>query len=143
MPSRLVRLGLATGLILQLMGCNDPHGSSVASNSIDPTPSVHTAATVVGAKSDTVTVTFTSSDGRPITDLTVDGLGSLPSGWSGPATFGCSSVTTGSGCVLDLTYAPTAGGGGTVNLSYGFVNSAGEAGTGSSPFPTAPPRATT
>ena len=105
------------------MGRNDPHGASVASNSIDSTPSVHTAATVVGAKSDTVTVTYASSDGRPITDLAVNGLGSLPSGWSGPATFGCSTVTTGGGGVLNLVRA--------------------RQGRESSPFPTAPPRATT
>ena len=135
MPLRPVRLALTTGLILQLLGCNDPHAASPASNSIDATPSVHSAAAVVGAKSETVTVAFASSDGRPITDLTVNGLGSLPSGWSGPATFGCSTVTTGSGCVLNLTYGPTAGGSGTLNLSYWFMNSAGDAVTGKVAIP--------
>jgi len=136
MPLRLVRLGLATGLILQLIACNDPHASSSpASNSIDATPSVHAAAAVVGAKGETVTVAFVSSDGRPISDLTVSDLGSLPSGWSGPASFGCGIVTTGSGCVLNLTYAPTAGASGTLDLDYWFMNSAGDAITGEVAIP--------
>ena len=137
MLSRLVRLGLATGLILQLIACNDPQASSssLASNSIDATPSVHSAAAVAGAKGETVTVAFVSSDGRPITDLTVNGLSSLPSGWSGPANFGCGTVTTGSGCVLNLTYAPTAGASGTLNLSYGYLDSAGDAVTGKVSIP--------
>lgn len=136
MPLRLARLGLATGLILQLIACNDPHASSpLASNSIDATPSVQSAAAVVGARGETVTVAFVSSDGRPITDLTVSGLGSLPSGWSGPASFGCGTVTTGSGCVLNLTYSPTRGASGTLTLSYWFMNSAGNAVTGKLAIP--------
>ena len=133
---RLIRLGLATGLILQLFGCNDPHASSSpVSNSIDATPSMHTAAAVVGAGGSTVSVAFVSSDGRAITDLTVNGLGSLPAGWTGPASFLCSTVTTGSGCVLNLTYAPTAGGTGTLKLAYWFINGQGAATTGTVDIP--------
>ncbi len=140
MVSRIVRVGLAAGLLLQLAGCNGSHDSSLPShtadyNSIDATPSVQTAAAVVGGQKQTVTITFVSSDGRPISPLSVNTLSDLPSGWSGPGSFSCGSVTTGSGCVLDLTYAPTAGGTGTLNVGYSFTNNGGEAMTGTVAIP--------
>ena len=79
----------------------------------------------VGA-SQTVSVTFNSSDGLAITGFGISGsLGTLPAGWSGPATFTCPLVATGSGCVLNLTYAPTATDAGTVTLTYIYVDNAG------------------
>jgi hypothetical protein len=79
----------------------------------------------VGA-SQTVSVTFNSSDGLAITGFGISGsLGTLPAGWSGPKTFTCPLVSTGSGCVLNLTYAPTATDSGTVTLTYIYVDNAG------------------
>lgn len=79
----------------------------------------------VGA-SQTLSVTFNSSDGLAITGFGVSGsLSKLPAGWSGPTTFTCPLVSTGSGCVLNLTYAPTATDSGTVTLSYIYVDNAG------------------
>jgi hypothetical protein len=79
----------------------------------------------VGA-TQTLSVTFNSSDGLAITGFGVSGsLGTLPAGWSGPTTFTCPLVSTGSGCVLNLTYAPTATDSGTVTLTYIYVDNAG------------------
>jgi hypothetical protein len=79
----------------------------------------------VGA-SQTVSVTFNSSDGLAITGFGISGsLSTLPAGWSGPRTFTCPLVSTGSGCVLNLTYAPTATDSGTVTLTYIYVDNAG------------------
>ena len=79
----------------------------------------------VGA-SQTLSVTFNSSDGLAITGFGVSGsLGTLPAGWSGPATFTCPRVSTGSGCVLNLTYAPAATDSGTLMLAYIYVDNAG------------------
>ena len=79
----------------------------------------------VGA-TQTVSVTFNSSDGLAITGFGVSGsLAMLPAGWHGPATFTCPLVSTGSGCVLNLTYAPTATDSGTVTLTYIYVDNAG------------------
>jgi hypothetical protein len=79
----------------------------------------------VGA-SQTLSVTFNSSDGLAITGFGVSGtLSTLPAGWSGPATFTCPLVSTGSGCVLNLTYAPTAVDSGTLTLTYIYVDNAG------------------
>jgi hypothetical protein len=80
----------------------------------------------VGA-SQTLSVTFNSSDGLAITGFGISGsLGTLlPAGWSGPATFTCPLVSTGSGCVLNLTYAPTATDSGTLTLNYIYVDNAG------------------
>jgi hypothetical protein len=78
----------------------------------------------VGANQ-TLSVTFNSNDGLQVTGFAVPGsLGSLPPGWSGPASFTCASVTRGANCVLDLSYAPTATGSGTVTLNYEFVDNA-------------------
>jgi len=79
----------------------------------------------VGA-SQTLSVTFNSSDGLAITGFGISAsLGTLPAGWSGPATFTCPLVSTGSGCVLNLTYAPTATDSGTLTLNYIYVDNAG------------------
>ncbi len=89
------------------------------------TPSSAVLATAVGANR-TLSITFASSDGRPMTGFdSSETLGLLPAGWSGPARFGCTTVTTGSGCVLNLTYAPTAAGSGTLIINYVVVDNAG------------------
>ncbi len=79
----------------------------------------------VGA-SQTASVTFTSSDGLAITGFGISGsLATLPAGWSGPSTFTCALVAAGSGCVLNLTYAPTALDSGVLVLNYVYVDNAG------------------
>jgi hypothetical protein len=84
-----------------------------------------TLAVTVGA-SQAVSVAFTSSDGLPITGFAVSGsLGSLPAGWTGPTTFTCATVGPGGGCVLSLTYAPTAIDSGTLTLNCVFVANSG------------------
>jgi hypothetical protein len=79
----------------------------------------------VGA-AQTVSVTFNSSDGLGVTGFGISAsLSTLPAGWSGPTTFTCPLVATGSGCVLNLTYSPTATDSGTVTLTYIYVDNAG------------------
>jgi hypothetical protein len=98
-------------------------GISGTDDAIVATASVAgTVSGVVGA-SQTVSVTFTSSDGRPISGFAISGS-TLPAGWSGQSPFGCASVSTGSGCVLNLTFAPTAVGSGTLTLECVFVDNA-------------------
>ena len=81
---------------------------------------------VAVGSSQTVSITFTSSDGRSITGFGVSGtLGLLPAGWSGPTTFTCKLVMAGSACVLNLTYAPTAPDSGSLVLNYVYVDNAG------------------
>jgi hypothetical protein len=76
--------------------------------------------------SQTVSVTFNSSDGLGVTGFGISAsLGTLPTGWRGPTTFTCALVSTGSGCVLNLAYAPTATDSGTVTLTYIYVDNAG------------------
>jgi hypothetical protein len=81
---------------------NGTHDAVVA------TPQSNLVSVVVGAKQN-VSITFTSSDGRTITGLALSSASgvTLPAGWSGPTTFGCAALSTGSGCVLNLTFAPT------------------------------------
>jgi hypothetical protein len=45
-------------------------------------------------------------------------------------TFTCATVSTGSGCLLPLTFAPTVVAGGTLTLSYRYTDNAGTAKTG-------------
>src|ERR1700722_6342680 len=102
-----------------LTGTND---SVVATSSIAGTVSV-----VVGA-SQTVSVTFTSSDGLAISGFAISGT-TLPTAWSGQSPFGCALVSTGSGCVLNLTFAPTTVGSGTLTIDCEFVDNANVART--------------
>jgi hypothetical protein len=114
---------------------NPPGGSggpTGTNNSVVATPSVTAASVVVGAKQ-TVSITFTSSDGRAISGFGLSGTSSgLPAGWSGPGSFTCASVSTGSGCVLNLIYAPLAVASGTLTVNYVFVDNASMPRTGGS-----------
>jgi hypothetical protein len=89
------------------------------------TPQAAVLVTAVGA-SRTLSITFASSDGRPMTGFdSSETLATLPAGWSGPARFACATVSTGSGCVLNLNYAPMAAGSGTLTIRYVVVDNAG------------------
>jgi len=96
------------------------------------TPSVAGAVSVAVGATQTISITFTSSDGNVITGFGVTASAALPAGWSGPSSFTCASVTAGSGCVLNLTYAPTAVGSGTLSVGYVFVDNATVPSTGGS-----------
>ncbi len=95
-----------------------------ADDSVIATPSVAGVSVATGA-SQTIGITFTSSDGLAITGFEISGsLGNLPTGWSGPSTFACSLVSAGSGCVLNLTYAPTAVDSGSLVINYVYIDNA-------------------
>jgi len=100
-------------------------GVSGTDNKVAATASVDALAVAVGT-SQTVTVTFTSTDGLPISGFSVYGsLGTLPAGWSAPTSLTCAIVGPGSGCVLSLTYAPAAVETGTLTLDCVYVDNAG------------------
>jgi hypothetical protein len=109
---------------------------STTDNNIVATPNP-SSLTVSSGSSTPVTVTFTTDDGNPATGLTVTtALGTLPAGWtSASAAFNCALVSTGSACLLDLTYAPTAADSGTLSLTYSYSNDSGTAKTGSVSIP--------
>src|SRR6202167_2757454 len=113
-------------------GTSGGGGVNGTDDSVIATPS--TAGTVYGivGASQTVSITFNSSDGRAISGFALTNS-TLPAGWSGPAKFTCALVSTGSGCVLNLTFAPPAYGPGTFSLYCVFVDNAGEARTPSAP----------
>ncbi len=100
-------------------------GVSGTRDTIVATPSVAGSVTTMIGASRTLAVTFTSSDGLPITGFGISDL-VLPEGWSGPAGFACAAVSTGSGCVLVLRYAPVKAGSGTLTLNYIYVNNANQ-----------------
>jgi hypothetical protein len=92
---------------------------------------------VAGGGKQTVGINFTTDDGKAATQvvLTTD-LTALPAGWSSTATsLPCSVVSTGSGCELMLTYAPSAPGSGTLTLNYTYLDDAGDPGSGSLNIP--------
>jgi hypothetical protein len=100
-------------------------GVSGTDNKVAATASVDALAVAVGT-SQTVAVTFTSTDGLPISGFSVYGsLGTLPAGWSAPSSLTCAVVGPGSGCVLSLTYAPAAIETGTLTLDCVYVDNAG------------------
>jgi hypothetical protein len=111
------------------IGGGGPAGST---DVIVATPSDGAVSVAVGA-AQTVSITFTSNDGNAISGFAVSGtLATLPAGWSGPGNFTCASVSTGSGCVLNLTYAPTAADSGTLIINYVFIDNATTPNTGGS-----------
>ncbi len=85
-------------------------------DTIIATPSVPgTVAVAVGANQ-TLTDTFTSSDGLPIRGPAISGT-TLPEGWSGLEGYDCRLVGAGNSCVATLTYAPTSVGSGTLTFT--------------------------
>ena len=111
------------------IGGGGPVGST---DVIVATPSDSAVSVAIGA-TQTVSITFTSNDGNAISGFAVSGtLATLPAGWSGPGSFSCASVSTGSGCVLNLTYAPTAVDSGTLVIDYVFIDNATTPNTGGS-----------
>lgn len=99
-----------------------PGGSN---DTVVATPSVPGTISVTSGASQTVTVTFTSSDGLPIHGLAISST-TLPTDWSGTDGYGCTLVGNGSSCVLNLTYAPTAVENGSVSINYIYINNAGK-----------------
>ncbi|MEP6548712.1 MAG: hypothetical protein ABJD53_14715 [Gammaproteobacteria bacterium] len=111
-------------------GIRGPTGSN---NSVVATPSAAGAVSVAVGAAQTVSITFTSNDGKGISGFGISGtMATLPSDWSGPASFACAAVSAGSGCVLNLTYAPTAVATGTVTIDYVFVDNSSMPSTGGS-----------
>jgi hypothetical protein len=103
--------------------------NSVTTSVVPPGP----VAGVVGA-TNTMTVTFASSDGAAVGNLAlVTNPASLPSGWSlQSAVLPCATVTGASACQLQLTYTPTAAATpGTLTLDFTYTDDAGAARTGS------------
>jgi hypothetical protein len=89
----------------------------------------------IGGSKQSVSVTFTTDDGNAATALSV-ALGSLPAGWSSTAAgLSCAVVSTGSGCQLPLTFAPTAASNGTLTLNYSYVDGSGAARSGALNIP--------
>src|SRR5579862_4117643 len=99
--------GTGTGGTGPTGGVGGETGTYGTDDTVVATASTSGVVAAIGA-SQTASFTFTSSDGLAITGFGISGsLGTLPAGWSGPGTFSCALVATGSGCVLNLTYAPT------------------------------------
>jgi hypothetical protein len=100
-------------------------GTGGIHNDVSATASVGSLSVALGA-SQTISITFTSADGLPITAFSVYGsLGTLPAGWSAPSSLTCANVGPGSGCVLTLTYTPTVIETGTLSLDCVYVDNGG------------------
>jgi hypothetical protein len=105
-------------------GVGGESGTTGTDDSVVATPSTSSVSVAVGSNQ-TVSITFASSDGRSITGFGISGsLGTLPTGWSGPANFTCKLVMAGSACVLNLTYAPTATDSGSLVINYVYIDNA-------------------
>lgn len=102
--------------------------------SLSPSGEVDAA---IGGSKQSVNVTFTTDDGNAATALSMSGLASLPAGWSSTAAAGlsCAVVSTGSGCVLPLTFSPTAAGNGALTLNFNYVDGSGAARSGALNIP--------
>ena len=109
-------------------GVSPPMGTN---NTIVATPSPTGTISVAVGQSQAFSVTFTTSDGKTATNFSItSGLSALPSGWTGPTSLTCASVSTGNGCIANLTFAPTAASTGAVTFNYSYVNNAGTSETG-------------
>ncbi len=102
------------------IGLTSGGGSTPATDSVNATASVVGTVSVMTGTSQTITVAFTSADGRPISGLALSST-TLPPDWSGPSGFTCSVAGSGDNCVLTLTYAPKTLETGTLTIGYVYV----------------------
>jgi hypothetical protein len=96
-----------------------------ANDHVVPTANPLTVAAVTGSIN-AVTVTFNTDDGNLATGLSAD-LSGLPPEWTSASspTFSCANISTGNGCVLSLSYAPTAAANSTLSFTFSYINNAG------------------
>src|ERR1035441_1125470 len=109
-------------------GISPPMGTN---NTIVATPSPTGPISVAVGQSQAFSVTFTTSDGKTATNFSItSGLSALPAGWTGPTSLTCASVSTGNGCMANLTFTPTAASSGAVTFNYSYTNNADTSKTG-------------
>ena len=111
-------------------GGGGPKGSdNTVAASVSPTGAV----SVYLNKSQSISITFGTSDGRSASALSASGgLASLPAGWTGPAGgFECPVVGAGATCTLALQYLPMAPAAGTFVLGFSYRANNGAAKQGS------------
>ncbi len=139
---KLVRIASAVmtlaAILLSLAGCNSSQSPSGSHDTVAATASISgTVRAVVGGSGVSDTLTFNTSDGKTAKDLQIiTDLSTLPAGWTAsPQTFSCATVSTGSGCLLDLTFTPTASASGTLWVGYTYVDNAGRTQGGSVSIP--------
>ncbi|HEX3951814.1 MAG TPA: hypothetical protein VHW95_18340 [Steroidobacteraceae bacterium] len=116
---------------------NIPYAATTNDNAVGTVAPSGQITAMLGAPAQPISVIFTTDDGRLGTALRLtSSLTSLPAGWnSGTGTFTCSALSSGSACQLMLSYAPTGVDNGTLNLTYSYLNNAGDAKTGSVAIP--------
>jgi hypothetical protein len=134
-------IATAFALIALLVGCGGGGGggsgssAAVSANSLTATTTPNAAVKAVVGSTAAVAVVFTSSNGQPVSNVQVP-LSQLPAGWTGPASsFSCTQAATGNGCMLNLSYTPTAVSAGALPLSYGYNDDTGAAKSGSVTIP--------
>ena len=113
------------------------YASSNDNNVVATTSPLGQVTALINSPSTAVGITFTTDDGQSATNLQVSsGLGAaLPAGWTGPNSYSCAAVSTGSGCHFNLSYSPTGVGSGALPLSYHYVTAGGATKTGTIVIP--------
>jgi hypothetical protein len=111
---------------------NVPYAATTNDNVVATPSPMGQINAVVGQGAQNVAVVFSTDDMRLATALTVTtDLAMLPAGWSGPASFSCTTVSTGSACQLGLSYTPTVYTlPGTLAVGYSYQDNAGQTKTG-------------
>lgn len=94
-------------------------------DSVVTTTSVPGTVAVIAGGSQTISITFASSDGRLITGLALTST-ETPTNWSGTSNYGCTQVGAGNTCVLNLTYSPQAVEAGSFVIRYEYIDNANE-----------------
>jgi hypothetical protein len=112
-----------------------PPSTTTASEKVVVTPSVSGTVTGTSGASQTLSIAFNASESGSLSNLTVTGFDSLPAGWSAASAFSCSTVGTGNGCTLSLTFKPVGASTGTLSLRYTYTDNNGVTQTGSVDVP--------
>ena len=114
-----------------------PYAATTANNVVAASSPIGQVTAALGGGAQPVNVNFTTDDGNAATNLTITtALGSLPAGWhTTSSAFTCNLVSSGNGCQLALSFAPTAAATGLLALDYSYTDDSGAARTGTLNIP--------
>ena len=109
-----------------------PYAATTANNIVAASSPIGQVTAALRSGAQPVSVNFTTDDGNAATNLTVTtDFSSLPAGWSTKAAaFSCAIVSSGNGCQLALSFAPTASTTAVLGLNYSYTDNSGTARTG-------------
>lgn len=119
---RVLIIGVASLVVAACGSGGDADRPTTTDNTVAASVAPSGTISVYLNKSQSISITFGTSDGRSASGLSATGsLASLPAGWNGPSGgFECPVVGGGATCILELRYLPTMPSTGMLRVEFSY-----------------------